>query len=596
MKIMMTMFFVSVLALSGFSSASNQGDSVLTQQDPKEVLIERANSGDVEAMIELDERFLFHQYLPGLILYKEWYDIVLESTDADAIYLYASMYIKYQDMYFDGMIKYLDLLDRAQQLGSNEAFYQLVNMYESVHTVGVFGTGYPGSDEVYFYNNRKVFNDDYSLEDLHIDLIETSSVERLDDLYEYYRTNNGSKELAKKLAEDIKDKLKDEGFSLTLEPAYEAFFDKRISEQKKAKLIDDLLLSDNKKVILFAAGRLRYSNPDKSIEFYEKSLSLDLTERERLISYSVITHIYKKAKDEASLVYFTEKEIEDIGGYNATSDLLEIYQKDAESKQKYEDNFNRIEPYILKDPNAKRALADYLYKSGLRSVGVSMLEELANQGDDEAIVSLAKKTNDKAISDKWLKHILDSNNPKLMLEVSEGHHYYEKGLLKAIYDQTISNGYIYYLRDSYFAFYNEDEAYAIDSMRQLIEAGDAESISNFVSQYDSYDDILKQEYTAYVEDLYQELVEADNLRVIHDFALMHYKSQYFLNKRLGDPKEALKYFEKSADLGNDFAVYQMARFYKYGDETLGIRPNSRKAKFYLKRLESIGADNRIKRL
>jgi len=381
--------------------------NTISTESEKETLIKKADGLDLNAMIKLNQEFFFLRTKEGLTYNNSWYDFILKSQDGDAIWAYSKEYLKYTKYIINGQDKYYALILRASELGNQAANIMLLR-------------------------NRK-----YNKNEL-IDkrIMAGNDRESLTKLLAYYK-HNDRKTGFKEKAEKVKLQLKNLPLSAT-DTGIEKLillFDKafREGDKKAEQQFEDYLAkiqnSSDQAMLLKSAEALK----DKTYRFslfiplYKRLLELDndnaAYKKLLLDSYPPLRYNNSREREMIDLL----KMVSYTDDYESTIKLLKLYTKDypiayrylyKETKNRTEDLYPEEYPRYIKKISSmnesKRA-----FRKGQNNKSLSILESLANSGNQNAIYDIAKKldlTNNVFTepSYKWATYIVDSKNPTLI--------------------------------------------------------------------------------------------------------------------------------------------------------------------------------------
>ncbi|WP_375723273.1 sel1 repeat family protein [Arcobacter sp. KX21116] len=228
--------------------------------------------------------------------------------------------------------------------------------------------------------------------------------------------------------------------------------------------------------------------------------------------------------------------------YLATRYLLKKYLKD----KKYLDDYLAFEKKALKLNESKRALADFFYEYINKTKGIQLLEELAKQGNADAIATLATKPRNGFRYDikRDSKEKLTDSEERILGILSDAtKKVYEDPNIKIV-AKPIPKNTNYLLDDSKGALkwqefiINDNKPYLISKLRT--------TISNNIITYDIYKDLR--------EKLEEKEIKEQNIYTLRELS-NYYKRK---NKKLSE-----KYLETASKLGDEKSSNDLANFYIY---------------------------------
>ncbi|NQY22357.1 MAG: hypothetical protein HRT40_13850 [Campylobacteraceae bacterium] len=96
MTLVKTLLFIFILLF--FASCASNNVYIKNDQK-KKVYIEKANNGDLEAMLFLNQYYSFPHTKEGLFYYNKWFKNIKKNNNKEHILKLAMIYAKYQDMF-----------------------------------------------------------------------------------------------------------------------------------------------------------------------------------------------------------------------------------------------------------------------------------------------------------------------------------------------------------------------------------------------------------------------------------------------------------------------------------------------------------------
>ena len=470
----MKYIFSLILTIILFTACSNLNltPELSVSKDKKQMLIKQANSGNVDAMLQLNKIYLFPQTKEGLELYTKWINKVLEDGNYEEIMSFLEVYKKHINLFVNGRQNYIKLLQRAASFGKKEPLYILVD------------------DSI---KNAKNYT---SYEKL---ILKDANQDDLIKLYDVYNAKYKTKEAYK-----IRDIMSSKGFKPNLNTKYsilQSLLKQRNQEKKIQMILEDILSSSEYDIVLKTAKLMKKRRKyDQALSFYKRAVELKNKDAK---SYFEIALMYKKKRfyEENFVFKKYEKQIKEnlekaalLDDFKAAKELLknDFYEK------KSKENFKRLEKELLTLNEAKRALA-YIYENNFRDrkeQAYKILDELASNKNEKALIYLATKTNIRKnpmlakLIFKWQEFILNSNNPRLMQKASKLIHIYKYARFKNLKDfkdkltkKELENKNIYTLRSLYEKYKDKDEQKANFYINEAINAGDAYSTNLLIKKY-----------------------------------------------------------------------------------------------------------------
>ncbi len=556
MKIIISVFLS--LLLTGCSTLNFQ-NSVSS----KEELINKANKGNIKAMIALNKYYKFPETKEGLDFYNKWYDTINEEDKVSDILEFAKIFAKYNDMFINGEQKSENLYDIAINLGSKEALFLQVENY------------------AINYNEQKRVQ-------IQEKILENPTEDDFIRLYNLYKKLYRNKE-----AKEIKALMLKNGFTYKenskekLEKLKKLRYKKDKENKEANKILDEIIASNNPEEIFKAADYLkkRYQHT-YALKLYEAGLLLDTTNAN---AYYEASKIYKKLKPNNPKALEYLKKAANNNHFEANSQFLREYTKDQNHIEEY---FALVEK-LQQTPEGKRALADFYYKNNKKDKANQILDELAKKGDEEAILTLALRIpsnykfnpEESILIKKWQEYIIESNNITLKNKFEEKitprayYNYYKIMEKKAIEEKNII-----VLRGLYEHNKYQKKELALKYLQEAANYADVKSNLILANEYlKSKED--EQIYKGLT--IYETLAQKGDIKATKLLAEF-YKRPPYKKEKFKDYKKAIKYYEKVANTGDLEAIRKLAELFICGECESKNFIDDKQAKIYLERLVKEG--------
>ncbi|MCV6609038.1 MAG: sel1 repeat family protein [Campylobacterales bacterium] len=567
----MRFIFSLILSIILFAGCANTtaNPTLQHQKDTKQELIKKANSGDVKAMLDLNSIYLFPKTKQGAKLYRKWRETLLQSKNPQDILTFATVYEKEKNIFINGEENYLELLKKAATLGSKEALFLIQEFYVKK------GKNY----------KHKEFRD------IEEQITKDANQDTLIKLYDLYNAQYKTK-----AADRIKELMKERKYTPNLNTQFsilQSLLKERGSEQKIQTINKNILASKNYQLILKTAELfLQKRFLDESLTLYQKALEM----KKEADTYYTIAEIYRKKR----MLNYTwksrefEKEINEnlhqamlLDHFEGTKALLKTYYYGKEYSEKYKE----LEQKLLQHNEGKRALASiYInYDREKREKAYVLLDELASQNNEKAIVELATKANIKssknlaAFTKKWQEFILNSNNPALLEKAKKSVHIYKAARFKELRDFRdkilqiqLQEKNIYTIRELYTKYQDKDDRKADKYTQMAIDAGDVFTINSLIKKYrreGSEESINK------AIELYTILSDRGDITATNRLADIYYFGING-NKDMVDIKKAIIFMEKAYNPQDTYTLKKLAKLYMLDKELANLT----KAKPYIAEL------------
>ncbi|MGB9801960.1 MAG: hypothetical protein ACPLSX_03255, partial [Arcobacter sp.] len=124
MKLLSSLLFIALffVACSNINPENRNIES-------KEILIQKANNNNIDAMLDLVKYYKFPETKEGLYYFNKWYPLIEKSKDTQGQTNIAKTYYKYADMFINGKEKATNLLTKTSDLGDINASVLLIEIY-----------------------------------------------------------------------------------------------------------------------------------------------------------------------------------------------------------------------------------------------------------------------------------------------------------------------------------------------------------------------------------------------------------------------------------------------------------------------------------
>lgn len=567
MKSIISTIFL-ILFLTGCATTNLTKNSI----EPRDNLIQKANNGDIQAMVKLNEYYKFPTTKEGLYYFNEWYKTIDKNDSPKDINNIAKIYYKYKDMFINGKMKALKLYELSSSVGDLNA---------DIAQIDIFVTEYKPEKEIKKIED-KIFN-----------LLNEEQLNQLYNIYKdrhYYLKNRAR----------IIDRMTKKGYKLPFHNTLEKI---KNLQNKKSKItslntrIDEILALKNPKNIYELAHYLQrvYRQNDKALFIYKELIKIDPSNDK---IYANMASIYskkayrkdKKKNKALSLKYYEKASL--LGNKKAAEKLLTIYSKNSKDV----DKFFTLKNKLLKSNEGQLIVAKYYYKKKLYIKSNQILEKLAKKGNQEAILSLALIVQSSYNFDpdthktvqKWRKFIENSKNSELETK-------YIHKLLEYKYKKDLRNTLLKYvqkniekidiltLRKLANSYKYSDSKKAFYYYNKAIEAGDKKSTQELAKFY-LYSSKFK-DFNKAVE-LYNILAKKGDISTINTLARLYLNPPPSL-KKFTDVKKGLAYYEGLAKKGDISAMQELAKAYICGECNNGKAIDYKKGLIYLKKLEHL---------
>ncbi|MCV6609037.1 MAG: hypothetical protein OIF32_12560 [Campylobacterales bacterium] len=490
----------------------------------KEELIKKANSGDINSMLDLNELYLFPQTKEGLDLYNRWIDVVLQSDDIDGIIDIHRVYYKYRKMFVNGLDIRRKLLFRAAQLGSQEALSMLI------------------LDHI----------DKREIRDLHQKIIKKNNQNQLITLYNTYmyleksHEGNEVKKLITKSHKDYYDELSlsDKYYYLNV-----AYYKSRTDEKEFKRVIKTNLESDDLEIII-DTGKYLYKKSRRlrdAREFFEKAVAMNTQDS---TIYLYLAQIYESYREDKKKIEETLKKAISMDNYKATERLLERYKEQKNSLEYLE-----LKKRLLQQHNGKRALAAFLYENKKYGEAYKLYDELAQQNDMKAALFLAKEKRVREyefdpekdlLVKKYRKIILEADEPYLRSELK--FFQFDKELKKKIIEIELQEKNLKTLKEMAFSNYGDK---SIPYLKKAAEYGDIQGKYLLISKLSNYGEDFRKKVA-----MYEELIAIGDKKAYKELAIA-----YERKGGLDNIQKIVDLYEKAYEKGDKSVIDSIIGYY-----------------------------------
>jgi uncharacterized protein len=399
--------------------------SILNAKDikySKNSLIKKADKGDIKAMISLYDYYQFPETKEGFDYYKKWYNTIDEKDSPKDILAFAKVFIDYKEMFINGDDKLLHLLNLSLKSNNEDELFSLLKFLYLVKN----NTKY-----IYIKIDKTLYDK------VENKLLKLATTKILDELNLYYEKIN---EFNK--AWNIRKLMKERGYKESFPAKLEKLEKLYTSHKEKRKdienILNDIIKTKDIKKILKAAKTItkrKYYVYKNAVTLLNSALKYDSKNPQIYLKLSSIynyTDSTKSIKKDAKKSFEYLKKAAFLNSYEASSSIFRSYASEwknywihltADEKKEY----FILKKKLLKTSEGKRALADIFYKSKKKDTSNKLLDELANKGDEKAILTLALRTSyqsefnpeEEKLAQKWRKYIVKSHNTFLKNELKK---------------------------------------------------------------------------------------------------------------------------------------------------------------------------------
>lgn len=557
---LLVFIFLTGCATNNFSTNSKYS---------KETLINQANNGNLNAMIELSKYFDFPQTIEGLQYFDKWYENIDENEDPKQLALLGDIYYDYSDMFLNGKEKALKLLNKASSEGNLDAKVSLIKHY------------------ITEYNTKKV-------NEIEGNIIDKLSVSQLQELYTIY-TDKRKREKAEKVASYLAEREAEVPYDLQLKKVKSLIY-RTSSQEKVNEFIDKTIASnDVEKITKLADILVKRRGYQEAIKLYKAAIKLDAKNADAYYNLAMIynrgNYLQNLKKDKEKSNKYFMKAVE-LNHVEATVKVLDAYSNSKESLDKY----LKLKNKLLSSNQGILILANYYKKNRYTEKARDLFEKLAEDKNQEAILELALKIpsnynfNPEAYvsAKRWQEFILSSNNTKLKdkftKEVIEKRSYRRAfpEVIKKLEQEILNSDNILTLRK--FAQKNRysNIDFSIKLYEKASKAGDIKSSLKLVSLYtnrkvNKYDKALE---------ILQKLKDRGDKKAAYKLADLYLHPPYSVDKK-PNYKKALAIYEELAKEDDIKAIEELVRYHLCNSCQKSPIINEKTGFFYMKRLFEI---------
>ncbi len=330
-------------------------------------------------MIALHKYYKFPKTKEGFDFYKKWYKTIDKEDKEEDILEFSKIFKNYSDMFINGNQKTQKLYDLLVEKGDKEALFLKLEAYEEED------------------NRIKVYQ-------IEKKILEKPSKENFIKLFNFYEKRYRYDDIKR-----IKILMIEHGFNprYTQEEIDELIIIQNKEKIKIDKMLDEIIASQDSKYIFKTADTIRkhgigYHN--YALKLYEASFLLDKSNAQAYYNASQTYYAYSKLirytpSQEENYKKFQDKSLTmlqktiNLNPYHlhANHTLLKIYSQAEAKKEEY---FNLVKKLEQKKEE-KKVFGLYLYANHRKNRANKILEELASNGYEEAILDLAVRAFDQ---------------------------------------------------------------------------------------------------------------------------------------------------------------------------------------------------------
>lgn len=561
---MKKIFFTIFIAL--FFTACTGQFNLVNDKPLKINLIQKADESDLEAMILLNKYYKYPYTKEGLKNYTLWYENILKSNNKEYIYKLALIYLEYSSMFINGEEKATALLKKASVLGYKKADLKLINL------------------KLKKYKTKEALSHAQKIQDY-------LNEEELSELYKIY-----SKRYKRKEASDLLDYMKEKNYATPFDENFtllRKYMYNKANKNNYNSFINEVITSKNivhmEKLAKYLKDRLRYKD---SIRVYKELLKINYQNAD---VYYELAKIYERSntrdkhkKDTEKSKEFYKKAIK-YGHKEASYKLLISYS----SKKELMNEYLKLKEELEKTEKGKLSIVKYLRYKSFNAKANILLEELALNGNEDAILSLALNKPSRFNFDpdaynqtkKWQKYIKEEGSKSLQQK-------YLKELKTYNYSRVFPNELDFFneqeLKDENILTYRElykknkyrNKEYALKYLKLAVEANDVKSAMDLHSYY---------LYTRGKKDFKKAVLALEPFAKKGDKESIYklsqtYKRPPYLLEKHKDINKALEYLEQLAQKGDEKAQRRLIDYYLCSTCEKGKVLNYSKAYIYTKML------------
>ena len=534
----MNKYFKNLLALLFMAIVfSSCASNDLQKKEPKEVLIQKANSGDVKAMISLEEDYNIVNTKNGIFYLEKWHKLLNEKNDKKDLAKLHKIYEKYKFSIANAKEVRKKILELSKEKEGFEGFfYKLEKAVEQ--------------------RDRK------KLEELVDKKYKNLNNEQLNRVVLYFDL---ARFFPKRL--NLVKYMEEKKYILP----YEYYHDKMryVSKNKEEKeLVIKRLLSFEdeegfEETILYFIEKKEYENAYRFLKRLEEFT------KNQANTYYLYAKLEKKKNPNSIEVINYYKKAVNLAHYEASKHLIYYFAKNKKYKE-----FIKVEKENKDNLVFLKALADFYRYNRQESKAIEIYEKAAKLGDKESIAFLVSFDNPYEftpqiieLKQKYQEYVLSSNDWELFDKVLAKTTYFEnqkkyKEFNKKIFDILIKNNRFLELKK--FAVRLDDKKEKLFYLEEAAKMGDVQAnvvvAKHYIEDYDNPD--VKKAIK-----IFDELVDREELYAIRVLAKLYHKPTYKV-KKYKDEKKAIKYLELLSKRGDLKARRNILKIYAKNKELI----------------------------
>ncbi|MCJ8325460.1 MAG: hypothetical protein MJK08_00020 [Campylobacterales bacterium] len=524
MTIIRTLLFLFILLFFA-SCASN--NVYLKSEKEKNTFIKKANHGNLDAMILLNQHYDFPHTEEGLYYYNKWYNNISKNNKENNILKLAIIYGKYQNMFPNGKDKTLKLFSYIDKENNYKVQIELIKYYVN---------NYMRPKRVAIHNK----------------IINALNEKELNDLlFIYVKKREFTRNEVANLLLKKDLNISSENILLVLElSAYSK--DKHMVSSLEKRIIQSKNVKD---ILALAKINKKQYKTQKAIKNLNYVLELD---KNNNIAQFELAKIYASGNSRDKVKRDVKKSIDlyklasDNSNIHAKKELLSIYSKREENKTKY----LAIKKELEQSDEGMLMLASYYEYHYKNEKEFNVLEKLAKKGNDKAILLLALnktkfKDYQKDNSNYWLNYIKNSKNEKNINDLYKSMNTYEykrkfKKELIEYANTKLKSKDILVLRKLMYNSYSKENKMLI--LKKLAEYKDVKALASLTRYYKKKNNFDKAVKTATI------LAEMNDKKFLY---LLAQVNRYTLKNK----EKAIFYYKKAAKFGHSRAIRDLTTNY-----------------------------------
>ncbi|MGA1939209.1 SEL1-like repeat protein [Arcobacter sp. YIC-310] len=543
---MKNIIFLCLTALFFVSCSSLEPQKI----ESKDLLIKKANQGDIKAMVSLEKNYNFVNSKEGLFYYEKWYKLIDNKSDKNDVYSLYKIFEEYKYNIANGKIKSKKLLELSKNSKNFEGVYNQIEQLTLQRKRKEL--------QKFFEDNYKSFTNE-----------QLNKVLLFLEKKRYFPRNL-----------DIVTYMKSKNFVLPYDYYFKKMKSDRKNEQKRLESINKQYSFNDKeklkKSIDYFIYRKDFVNAKRFID------KLKTLNEEDVVINTLYAKLEDKKKYESKEAIKYHKKAAILGNYESSLKLIRFYMKNKDYKSYMdfkEKNKNTI--------SFKKAMGFFYSKKGEYTKAVEYFDKVAQSGDTDTIIALATYTNDRyrfspeiqKVRNKYQTYILKSDDWKLIEKILDkttryGNKKYFKQFNKKLLDKFVEKGKYIQINKFYRRVPNEK-----DSLNYLIEAsktGDIVSnitLAKYYSSNKKYFNLLK------TIEILEKLVHRGEIFAVKILLRFYHKPSYKF-KKYEDINKAVKYFDILAKNDDLNAIRSLVRIYMQNEKIKDYK----KALYYQKML------------